>query len=83
MNAPDDTRFSTAAVSRVLAFDPAAVIRDGMAEAAKRTPEERRRNREALEAARFDAAEYALRSDDPELRALARVFLVGPEGRAA
>jgi hypothetical protein len=78
-----DPRFSGESVARVKAFDVDAFIHDGQVEAAKLTPEERQRHREDLEKARFDAAEYALRSDDPDLRELARVFLVGPEGRAA
>jgi hypothetical protein len=76
-------RFSPAAIVRVMAFDVATVIREAEAAAARLTPEERERHWKALEKARFDAAEYALASDDSELRELAIRFLTRYEGRAA
>lgn len=69
---------------RAIAFcfeDTATQIRDSLAEAharGLRAPTEEERER-----LRFDAAEYALATDDENLRAVALRFLAGPEREAA
>jgi len=68
----------SAATDPVLAFDPLTAIREAQAENAKRTPADREEARRNFEKLRLDACEYALASDDPELRELAARFLTRP-----
>ena len=75
-------RFSPEAVERVMAFDPVAVIRGGLIEAAKASPEERVRVRRSVRHSRLDAARYLLRRGTRADRALAGRWLLTRKGTA-